>query len=667
MRTGSRNSGIDQKKLIIISSLMLAVFGLYIVRLFSLQIVDNYIYKAQADEVSRRRQIIPTRRGEVYDRNFDQPLVTNIDTFAILLDLSEVPGDGLQELIGRLANALNTDETLLWSKIPSSRNDNFTRYEIWSGASFHQISGIAERIDQYPGISWESRPTRYYTQRDLMAHVLGFTGEITSEELQILYNQGYAGAREIGKTGVEKQYDDLLRGEEGIRYGRVDARGRQVQDLEDVPPELGNSLVLTLDRHIQRLVEDAIGPRIGGAVVMNPANGEILAMHSYPDYDPNIFYSAGADSDIQRLNSDPRAPLINRTIQAAGSPASTFKTLMSVAMLQEQAFDPQEEIYCPGYVVVGDRTFHCHDLDGHGYVNMYEALAESCNVYYYTIGKDHLEVEGILDYSLRFGLGDYSGIDLPNEVRGLLPTPEWKELNFNSPWVGGDTVNLSIGQGYLTVTPLQMANLTAAIVNDGLVYQPHVLKEVRDQSSLELIDTFEPRILRDIGVDPGVFQEVRKGMEMVVTDGTARWVITSDSTQIAGKTGTAQTGFEEKKHSWFISYAPADAEESEQQYVVVVWIDAANEWDWWGPKAANIIIHGIMNNMNFEDTVRDLQPLWYLGIPELEQILNPRQTTETAPLADINSESGSTGQSAVDDAPSSSEESTEENTQDNTG
>jgi penicillin-binding protein 2 len=619
---GPGNSdGLSRGKALVFASIALLIISAYLVRLFSMQVVDNYIYREQADEVSRRSERIPTRRGEIFDRNFDQPLVTNIDTFAVLLDLSSVPADGLQELIERLAEYLNTESSYIWSRIPAVRNQSFSAYEIWSGASYHQIARIAENIDRFPGVSWESRATRYYTQGALLAHVLGYTGEITAEELQILYNEGYAGAREIGKTGVERQYDNILRGEDGIRFGRVDARGRRIYDLEDIPPTLGNSIVLTIDRHIQDLVEMALGPRNGAALVLDPSNGEILAMASYPDYDPNIFYTSELEGSIQALYDDPRSPLLNRTIQAAGSPASTFKTLMTAALLQEGTFDPHDEIFCPGYVQVGDRIFRCHDLDGHGSLDLYEALAESCNVYFYTIGKDYLGVQAIVDYSHQFGLGDVSGIDLPGEVRGLLPDPEWKERTYGVPWVGGDTVNMSIGQGFMTVTPLQMANLVAGIINDGTIYQPHVLKEIRYQDSLELIQRFEPRVLRDVGVSPEVLEQVRIAMRGVITEGTANVVITTRDTEVAGKTGTGQSGQEDYKHSWFIAYAPFNAQPGESQYVVVVWVDATNEWEWWAPKAANIIIHGITNNMTFEEAVEDLQPLWYMTRTQLREYL----------------------------------------------
>lgn len=604
------------RKQVVFIVITLLVMAIYIGRLFSIQIIDNYVYSHQADEISRRKQIILTRRGEIFDRNFDQPLATNVDVFTIMLDLSQVPADGLQLLITKLSRIIDVDEQYLWNKIPATKKRDLRSYKIWNGVTYRQIAIIAERMDEFPGISWESSPVRYYPQGNLLAHVLGYTGEISSEELQILYNQGYASAREIGKTGIEKYYDNILRGDDGIRYGRFDARGRRIQEIEDIPPQLGNSLVLTIDRHIQLLTEKALGERTGGAVVLEPSTGKILAMASYPNYNPNIFSLDSTEQKIAAVQNDPRSPLLNRAIQSADSPASTFKILMSVAALQEKEFNPLDTIHCSGSTLIGNRVFHCHQLSGHGSVNLYQALAQSCNIYFYSIGKEYLGINGILDTALKFGLGEINRVDLPGEVRGLLPSPEWKKKTYNEPWVLGDTVNLSIGQGFLTVTPLQLANITAGTVNNGIIYQPYILSEVRDQTSLRLISKTEPRILIDTGIAPEVFEVVREAMRFTITNGTPREVITSNATEIIGKTGTAETN-KKNLHSWFTAYVPANEGSQDEGYVIVVWVDASNEWEWWAPKAANLIIHGITHKLTFENTVRDLQPLWYLSLNDL--------------------------------------------------
>jgi penicillin-binding protein 2 len=254
---------------------------------------------------------------------------------------------------------------------------------------------------------------------------------------------------------------------------------------------------------------------------------------------------------------------------------------------------------------------------GFGHLDIFGGLANSSNVFFWTMGVEYLGVDRIVDYSHRFGFGAETGIDLPGEVTGTVPSPEWKRRTFNTPWVGGDTANMSIGQGFLTVTPLQMANMVAMIVNDGVVYRPHVLKEVRDQVTGEVLRTVEPEVLHTMDARQSTFDNVKRAMRGVITDGTAEVVITTPVVDAAGKTGTSQVaGQEERWHSWFVAYAPYETNDPEEQVVVAVLVDAANEWEWWAPKAANIILHGIFTDSDFEESVAGLKqaprPLWYM-------------------------------------------------------
>jgi penicillin-binding protein 2 len=451
-----------------------------------------------------------------------------------------------------------------------------------------------------------------------MAHVLGYVGEITTGELQVLYNRGYSEKSILGKAGIEKTYDAKMRGKDGKRLRRVDARGQGIENGEvvDVPPVLGNNLVLTLDRNIQNLAQRALGKRIGSIVVLKPATGEILAMVSYPSYDPNKFYTDQSSAVFTRLAGDSRSPFLNRNIQSAAPPASTFKVLMSTAVLEEDAFPATSKIHCTGNVLFGNRVFHCHLRTGHGPVDLEDALAQSCNVYYYSMGNEYLGVNKIVDYCYRFGFGEITGIDLPGEVSGLVPNPEWKQEYRGVPWVGGDTINLSIGQGDINTTPLQLADMMALIINGGNVYQPYILKEVRDATTFQVVEKVTPKILRTTSLRPETVKEMKSALRSVVTNGTPKDVMTTKAIQIAAKTGTSETGNVEDKHSWFVAYAPYDYSDINDVVVAVVWIDAMNAWDWWAPKAANILLHGIFTKQDYEHTVEDLQPLWYLSEPE---------------------------------------------------
>jgi penicillin-binding protein 2 len=614
-----RGGPVSKARVFALGALMTAVFIGYAGYLFSMQIIDNYIYSARAERVKRRAMVIPAQRGEIYDRNYDTPLVTNTDSFAVLINPAEIPAGEHEEVFGRVADYLGIPLQTIQEKIPPDSYNVYRPVEVQSGVSFRKVTYLAEHVRQYPGVGWRSKPTRYYTEAEDMAHVLGYVGDITPEELQVLFNRGYTATSVIGKSGVEQQYDELLRGEPGRSYRTVDASGRLVEAAarENIPPVLGQNLVLTLDRDIQRLTAEALGERIGSAVVLKPATGEVLAMVSYPTFNPNRFYGEGGARAFTEVSLAPHSPFLNRAIQSSYPPASTWKVLMTTAVIEEEVFGLDDTVNAKGYYVLGNRVFNDWRETGFGHLNIFEGLANSSNVFFWTMGVEHLGVERIVDYARRFGFGTETGIDLPGEVSGTVPSPEWKRRNFNTPWVGGDTANLSIGQGFLTATPLQLANMVAMIVNDGVVYRPHVLNEVRDQVTGEVLRTVEPEVLNTMELRQSTFDNVKRAMRSVITEGTAEVVLTTPAVDAAGKTGTSQVaGKEESWHSWFVAYAPYETANPEERVVVAVLVDAANEWEWWAPKAANVILHGIFTDSDFEESVAGLKqaprPLWYM-------------------------------------------------------
>ena len=278
--------------------------------------------------------------------------------------------------------------------------------EMKGGVDFETIAYLAEHLDEYPGVSWHNKPIRSYLEGGAMAHVIGYVGDITREELQVLYNQGYGFGTVLGKNGLEKQYDRVLRGKDGTRYRVVDVQERKLERNaeEDIPPVPGNDLVLTIDRNIQRLTVEALGQRVGSAVVLKPATGEVLALVSWPSYDANLFYTDQSGEEFRRLTLDPSSPFLNRAIQAAYPPASTFKIVLSAALVEEEAFPVNRIVQCRGSLPYGDRVFHDHVKTGHGPVNLFAGLAESCDVYFYTVG-DILGVERISRFARDFGSG----------------------------------------------------------------------------------------------------------------------------------------------------------------------------------------------------------------------------------------------------------------------
>lgn len=568
-------------------------------------------YQNRAWAVARRTSEVPALRGEIYDRNYDTPLASNVDSFAISIVPAETNRQELPQMISRLAAILGTDSQALLKKIPNA--DLFQAIELKDNVSYGQVVQIASNIEDFPGITWSSKPIRYYNHTSSLSHVIGYVGNINTEELHLLYNKGYTANSIIGKTGIEKEYDLLLKGTPGLKAITVDAKGRNVQEERYIKtPVSGKNIVLTIDRRIQELCEKALGKRMGSVVVLKPATGEILAMVSYPAYDTNRFYMPDSASYYNSLLNNGNHPFLNRCIQSANAPASVFKTIMTTAILEEKAFPPEQTINCEGKLVLGDRVFNCHQKSGHGKLNLSDALMESCDVYFWEVGNRYLGPQKIGQYARMMGLGEKTGVDLPGEVSGLVPSPEWKLERINELWVGGDTYNMSIGQGYTQVTTLQIADLIAMIVNEGTIYVPHLLKEVRDVVTGEVVETFKPQILHRADISSHTFRELKRSMRRVVSEGAVRRIFNNKVVSVAGKTGTGEVGYSDRWTSWFASFGPYQAEKPEDQVVVVVMIEASNEWEWWAPKASNAIYQGIFANQSYEEVVKTLD-IWYLN------------------------------------------------------
>jgi len=602
---------VKKERLFFLVFLVCIVFIIFTGYLFSMQVTRWMEYQNRAWAVARRTSEVPALRGEIYDRNYDTPLASNVDSFAISIVPAETNRQELPQMISRLAAILGTDSQALLKKIPNA--DLFQAIELKDNVSYGQVVQIASNIEDFPGITWSSKPIRYYNHTSSLSHVIGYVGNINTEELHLLYNKGYTANSIIGKTGIEKEYDLLLKGTPGLKAITVDAKGRNVQEERYIKtPVSGKNIVLTIDRRIQELCEKALGKRMGSVVVLKPATGEILAMVSYPAYDTNRFYMPDSASYYNSLLNNGNHPFLNRCIQSANAPASVFKTIMTTAILEEKAFPPEQTINCEGKLVLGDRVFNCHQKSGHGKLNLSDALMESCDVYFWEVGNRYLGPQKIGQYARMMGLGEKTGVDLPGEVSGLVPSPEWKLERINELWVGGDTYNMSIGQGYTQVTTLQIADLIAMIVNEGTIYVPHLLKEVRDVVTGEVVETSKPQILHRADISSHTFRELKRSMRRVVSEGAVRRIFNNKVVSVAGKTGTGEVGYSDRWTSWFASFGPYQAEKPEDQVVVVVMIEASNEWEWWAPKASNAIYQGIFANQSYEEVVKTLD-IWYLN------------------------------------------------------
>ncbi len=575
--------------------------------LFSLQIIRGEDYRRRSQNISQRSRKISAQRGEIYDRHATVPVVLNIDSFAVDVTPGEIPAELFSTVMGRLSAHLGVTQAALEQAIPVNVRRSYQNIQVRSNVPYSTITAIAEHIDELPGVSWQSKPIRSYVETGSISHVVGYVGDITRDELKIFYNKGYSANSLIGKAGIEKQYDELLRGKDGFEYRTVDVRGRYIPNSTSISaPESGKNLVLTIDRKIQTLAENALGPRIGSAVVLKASTGEVLASVSYPFFDPNIFSRENSGEEYVRLLNDKDNPLLNRAVNASYPPASTFKIIMTTAILQENAISPDRKILCEGEIAYGDRIFRCHiRKPGHGPVDLKNALAQSCDVYYWVVGRDNLGVDKIAGYAESFGLGSSPQIDLPSQATGFIPTPQWKERRFHERWLGGDTMNMSIGQGFMLASPLQMANAVAMVINDGKIFTPHLLLEVRDPATNTVISRNNPVVLHQTDYAPEVFARVREDMRYVISNGTAQFPMRNKVVTLAGKTGTAEVGINDRWHSWMVAYGPYDAPASEA-IVVVVMVEAANPWEWWAPYATNIIFQGIFADQTYEEAVAAL-------------------------------------------------------------
>ncbi|OQY37213.1 MAG: penicillin-binding protein 2 [Spirochaetaceae bacterium 4572_7] len=577
-----------------------------------MQVVDRNLYQKKATAVYSRSIPIDAPRGEIYDRHYDIPYVDSTESFSVVVNPASVGKENYDTFIETLADYMNITPKDVERKFPRSLMNSHKDIEIQRSVPYGTIVGLAEHIDELPGLSWRSIPVRNYLFSGSISHILGYIGRISQSEFQVLYNEGYTLTDDIGKNGVEKQFDKVLKGEKGLKYKTVDVKGRKLdkKNLEpDIQPKAGKNIKLTIDRKIQTLVEKSLGNRKGSVIVLKPSNGEILAMVSYPWYEPKEFNTRGENSFGSLLIDEDR-PLLNRALQAY-APASTFKIIMSVAALEEEVPEDLSTV-CEGRVFYGDRYWGCWNKGGHGEETLGEALRDSCNIFFYTLGRDYLGIEKINSYAREFGFGQKSGIDLPYEASGQIPSPEFVKRIYNEQWTSGDTMNVSIGQGRTLATPLQVANELAFVLNEGVIYKPHVVKEIIDPVTNNVISEIPIEVFTKSSFKKETFDEVKMYLRSVVTDGTAKNAIFTPAVEVAGKTGTSEVGFADKFHNWFISYGPYDAP-VEDQVVVVVMIEASDipdRWRPWSTKATNLIYHGIFRDETFEEVVQDLKPYY---------------------------------------------------------
>ena len=610
-----------QIRIIIYGLVILLTFGLLATRLYQLQIIQGDYFQLWADRNRFRLVPLNASRGIIYDRQ-GNILVRNVPSFTVALIPAYLPDDPAEEeavfqsLSGLLAlPATRTSSREIAQELGLSAQeiatmDILSLQEMVDGvrdlAPYRPlvlkrnvdrdvVFQIEEEHLDLPGVLVEAEPVRQYPYDKSISHLMGYIGPVPANQVKAYEAKGYnVNEDQVGLIGVEAAFEELLRGHKGEKYIEVDVAGREVNTVSENPPIPGKSLRLTVDLALQEQMIQALqrgleqaGAGIGVAIAMNPQTGEILGMVSLPAYDNNLFSGGISAADYRRLSEDPYYPLINHAISGRHPPGSTFKIIPAAAALQEGVITRRTQVKCRGTMWLPDQrfpddpelgqTFYCwiHKLNrGHGDMNIISGIANSCDIYFYWLGGgfldefDGLGLERLVEYSRLFGLGEPTGIELSGENPGLVPTAKWKRINYSERWVTGDTYNMTIGQGYVLATPLQMLNATAAVANGGTLYRPQILYQVLDDDG-NLVQGFAPEVIRDLPIDPLHLATVVEGLEAAVVWGSAQGAYL-DTVRVAGKTGTAEffdpdIPPDEKgnlpTHAWFTAFAPVEAPE----------------------------------------------------------------------------------------------------------
>ncbi|WP_314663299.1 penicillin-binding protein 2 [uncultured Selenomonas sp.] len=537
-----------------LSALIVLIIAVLIGRAGYLQVYDGEFYARLAE--GNRIRIIPAEaaRGTFYDRN-GELLVTNRPGFAVsLLPLTEPISP---EVIARVSKLINVPVDEIQRKIDA--HVGFDPIRIKTDVLPDIVTIIEEQKDNYPGVVIEVLPIRDYIYGEYAAHVFGYVSEINEEELERRKDEGYKTGYIIGKFGLERIYDKEVRGINGGDQVEVDVSGRPVQLLGRQSPVPGHDLVLTIDKHLQEVAEQAVDTQLSivhanaaAAVVMNPQTGEVLAMVSRPAFNPNLFAGGISTQNWNVLNNNPYHPMDNKAITGEYPPGSTFKIVTGTAALAEHKVTPQEKIFDSGHHWIIPKTNAAGEALG--WINFQEAMAHSDNVYFYEMG-NRLGVDALERYARMFGLGARTGIDLPYEAEGLVPNRKYKEDNYeDGAWYLSETFDAAIGQGFNLVTPLQAAMVMGEIAANGKRYQPHLVQRVVDVNG-NTVREFQPKLLSELDVSPSVIRNVQEGLHSVTKIGTAAGVFAGFPIDIAGKTGTAENS-QGRDHGWFVAYGP---------------------------------------------------------------------------------------------------------------
>jgi len=533
---------------------IIIICGLFVLlgRIAWLQLIEGERYFRISKNLRLRLVPLPCTRGLILDRNGEK-LAGNEAFFSVGVVPSNVAD--IDESIERFDEFLDIDKEIAKKRIQEA-NNIFRPVWVKRNIDLSAVTYLLEKEEDFPGTVILTEPVRSYYYDEMCAHVLGHVGEVNQEELTAS-TFGVEPGDLVGKMGVEKAYNSYLQGEKGGRQVEVDAHGRTLRVISEKDPLPGDSVYLTIDLEMQKIAEEKLGQRKGVVIIGDYETGEILTLVSHPSFDPNLFSWGVSEDEWSKLVQEPGDPLENRALRGEYPPASTFKIIVAAAALEDNIIGKEDLFFCGGELPVGNRTFKCWKEEGHGRLNLEEAIINSCDVFFYQLGLK-VGLDKIIQQARLFGLGEITGIDLVSEKSGLLPTREWKLKAKGEAWYPGDTVNLSIGQGFLLVTPIQMFRVIAAVANGGSLVNPYLVKEIVDSQG-KVIESFSPGRGKKIPISSSIFDFLGKSLRGVVREGTG-WRAENKIVKIAGKTGTAESSDKERPHNWFIGYTlPDDA------------------------------------------------------------------------------------------------------------
>ncbi|HNS14941.1 MAG TPA: penicillin-binding protein 2 [Syntrophorhabdaceae bacterium] len=538
--------------------ILIITMTVLLIRLWDLQIMRGSEMRKLSEQNRIRVKKVIAPRGIIYDRS-GRVLADTRPSFNVYITPEDIKD--FSQTVDGLAKLLDVDRDDVIDKLKAaSRMPPSFPVKIKSDIPMDEVAKIEAHRVYIPGASIQIEPKRNYPYGKMLAHTLGYVSEINDEELKTKEYKDYSPGDYIGKYGLEKNYENYLRGVDGEKRVEVDARGREVRTLDIIEPTAGNSLHLNIDMDLQEVVENSMENKKGGCVAIDPKTGGVLVLASRPAFDPNKFASGITKEDWKAIALDKTHPLQNRVTQGRYPPGSTFKIALALKALELGIINERTTFLCRGGFPFGNRVFRCWKKGGHGNVAVHRAIVESCDVFFYNVGLK-LGIDRIHEMAASIGLGKLTGIDLPGEKQGLVPSAAWKKKTYGQPWYEGETVSVAIGQGAVWLTPIQLAQLASFVANDGVTFRPQLVNKVVSPEG-KVLKVFEHVMNSNIKLKKETLKLVKDGMRGVVNEpGGTAYGSRLQNVAMCGKTGTAQTASLDKgghDHAWFIAYAPSE-------------------------------------------------------------------------------------------------------------